>query len=219
MSLWNVTTPAWSTSPAGTGPGDAVVRLLLGDDGVELALLAGDAHLPVQVGVIYLADLVDEAEELRKLLELRPLVVGRATGTSTSMVSTTWAIVAPRPLLSIPGSPESSAGGVEGLALDSGLGVVDVPVVVRATGSREQLDLGTSTPSGAPGCPAGSFCSSSVSVSPPSYSVSRWYLLHRPTVRQATHREGMKSGVWSLVFAGIALVWLGVGIAMAGCGR
>jgi hypothetical protein len=63
---------------AGAVPGDAVVRKLLGDHRVELALLAGDVHLPMHMGVVDLLDVLDEREELRELLELRPLVVRRA---------------------------------------------------------------------------------------------------------------------------------------------
>src|SRR5687767_2895091 len=54
--------------PAGALPGDALVRALLGDLGLPLALLAGDVCLPVQVGVVELADLRHTLHELRELL-------------------------------------------------------------------------------------------------------------------------------------------------------
>src|SRR5687767_3028797 len=62
------------------GPGDPLVRRLLGDDGVELLLASGDLRAPVQVGVVDLADFLDALHERRELLELRPLVVGGADG-------------------------------------------------------------------------------------------------------------------------------------------
>jgi hypothetical protein len=58
-------------------PGNSRVRDLLGDRGIELALHAGDLHLPVQVTVVELTDLLDALHERGELLELRPLVVGR----------------------------------------------------------------------------------------------------------------------------------------------
>ncbi len=59
-------------------PGDALVGMLLGDLRVPLALDSGDVGDPVQVGVVGLADLLHAFHELRKGLELGPLVVGRA---------------------------------------------------------------------------------------------------------------------------------------------
>src|SRR5688572_1854167 len=64
----------------GAAPGDALVGRLLGDLGVPLALLTGDLSHPVDLGVGDLTDLLDTLHELGELLELRPLVVGRADG-------------------------------------------------------------------------------------------------------------------------------------------
>src|SRR4051812_46956843 len=62
--------------PGGRGPGDALVRMLLGDLGVPLAADSGDLGDPVQALVVLLADLLHAFHEGRELLELRPLVVG-----------------------------------------------------------------------------------------------------------------------------------------------
>ena len=61
---------------AGAGPGDALLGVLLGDLGVELALDAPDLGHPVGVRVVELRDALDPAHELGEGLELRPLVVG-----------------------------------------------------------------------------------------------------------------------------------------------
>jgi hypothetical protein len=58
-SLWNVTTPARCVCPPGAVPGDALVGMLLGDLGVELALDPADLDLPVGVGLVELADGLD----------------------------------------------------------------------------------------------------------------------------------------------------------------
>ena len=65
---------------AGAPPGDALVGVLLGDLGFEVALDAPDAHLPAVVGVVDLGDRLDLVEEVREALELRPLVVGDLGG-------------------------------------------------------------------------------------------------------------------------------------------
>src|SRR5690606_12817056 len=59
-------------------PRDALVRVLLGDAGVELAVDSADAHPPVQRLVIRLVDLLDPVHERGELLKLRPLVVDGA---------------------------------------------------------------------------------------------------------------------------------------------
>jgi hypothetical protein len=64
----------------GALPGDPLIRVLLCDVRVELALDAADVHLPVGVGVILLGDSLDAAHELRERLELGPLVVGSGNG-------------------------------------------------------------------------------------------------------------------------------------------
>jgi hypothetical protein len=58
-------------------PGDALIRLLLGDLGVPLVPRAAELGDPVQVRVVALSDLLHALHELRELLELRPLVVHR----------------------------------------------------------------------------------------------------------------------------------------------
>ena len=57
-------------------PGHPLVRVLLGDHGVELALDAGDLGDPVGHRVAGLLDPLDSLHELREGLELGPLVVG-----------------------------------------------------------------------------------------------------------------------------------------------
>ena len=79
-----MTTPALPLPPVAR-PGDALVGVLLGDLGVPLLALAADLGDPVQVRVVDLLDLLDALHEARELLELRPLVVGGPTGTSTSI--------------------------------------------------------------------------------------------------------------------------------------
>lgn len=59
--------------PLRAGPGDALVGVLLGDDGAELTGDAADLGHPVRVGVI---GLLDHAMEMQERLELGPLVVG-----------------------------------------------------------------------------------------------------------------------------------------------
>src|SRR3954471_18879089 len=61
-------------------PGDAPVGLLGDDLGVPLVALAAVFGDPVQVRVVELPDRVDVLHELRKVLELRPLVVGGRDG-------------------------------------------------------------------------------------------------------------------------------------------
>jgi hypothetical protein len=56
-------------------PGDLLVRLLVGDLGRPLALLAPDLGDPLHVPVVELLNGLDSVHELRELLELRPLVV------------------------------------------------------------------------------------------------------------------------------------------------
>ena len=60
---------------AGARPGDALLGVLLGDLGVELAGDAVDLGDPVVVRVVDLRDLLDAAHEVRERLELGPLVV------------------------------------------------------------------------------------------------------------------------------------------------
>ena len=62
------------------GPRDALVRHLVDDLGVPLGAAAADVRDPVQARVVELPHLLDALHELRELLELRPLVVGRAHG-------------------------------------------------------------------------------------------------------------------------------------------
>jgi len=57
------------------GPGDALVRHLLGDVGLPTARGLGDLHLPVAAGVVGLVHTDDALGEGAELLELRPLVV------------------------------------------------------------------------------------------------------------------------------------------------
>jgi hypothetical protein len=59
------------------GPGDALLRVLLGDLGVELPLDPADLHLPVVAGVGDLGDGLHTLHELRERLELGPLVIRR----------------------------------------------------------------------------------------------------------------------------------------------
>src|SRR5215216_6482303 len=66
--------------PAQALPGDPLVRPLLGDLDLPLARRAQDRSLPEEVGVVTLLDLLDPAHELRELLELSELVVGRLEG-------------------------------------------------------------------------------------------------------------------------------------------
>src|SRR4029450_10768548 len=62
----------------GRAPGDPLVGPLLGDLGVELLLTPADLRAPVQMGVVELTNLLDALHEAPEVLELRPLVVGRA---------------------------------------------------------------------------------------------------------------------------------------------
>src|SRR5918993_2085080 len=57
-------------------PGDLLVRPLLGDLGRPLSGLAPNLGDPPHMAIIELLDGLDPVHELRKLLELRPLVVG-----------------------------------------------------------------------------------------------------------------------------------------------
>ena len=59
-------------------PGDLLIGNLLDDLGPPLAARAADVGDPAQVRVVDLPDRLDAIHELRELLELRPLVVGRA---------------------------------------------------------------------------------------------------------------------------------------------
>src|SRR3546814_19927800 len=59
-------------------PGNALIGVLLGDLGVELALDPGNVGDPVVALLAHLADRLHPAHELREGLELGPLVVGRA---------------------------------------------------------------------------------------------------------------------------------------------
>jgi len=61
----------------GVAPGDPLIGQLLGDLGVSLVAGAAELGDPVQVAVVDLADLFDTLHELRKLLELGPLIVSR----------------------------------------------------------------------------------------------------------------------------------------------
>src|SRR5688572_7169096 len=61
-------------------PGDSVVWVLLGDLGVPLTRLTSDLGDPVKPRVGLLLDALDAVHELRKRLELRPLVVGGRNG-------------------------------------------------------------------------------------------------------------------------------------------
>ena len=60
----------------GVAPGHALVFVLLGDLGVPLVSLTAEARDPVNVAIVALLDPVDALHEVRKLLELGPLVVG-----------------------------------------------------------------------------------------------------------------------------------------------
>src|SRR5688572_13024462 len=62
------------------GPGDPLIRGLLGDLRIPLLELAGDLGLPVQPLVVELAHFLDAFHEAGELLELRPLVVRNANG-------------------------------------------------------------------------------------------------------------------------------------------
>src|SRR5215218_7224421 len=62
-------------------PGDPLVRLLLGDLRRPRTTLATNLRDPVDVRVVELLHGLDALHELRKVLELRPLVVGCWTGT------------------------------------------------------------------------------------------------------------------------------------------
>src|SRR5215218_933613 len=64
----------------GVAPCDALVRQLLGDLGVPLVAAAAELGDPVEVRVVDLPDLLDTLHELRELLELGPLVIGRLHG-------------------------------------------------------------------------------------------------------------------------------------------
>src|ERR687892_1723906 len=64
----------------GRPPGDAGVRLLLGDLGRPLTALAAYLGDPAQVRVIDLLHGLDTLHEVREVLELRPLVVCRTDG-------------------------------------------------------------------------------------------------------------------------------------------
>src|ERR687896_1701815 len=64
----------------GCPPGDAGVRLLLGDLGHPLTALAAYLGDPAQVRVVDLLDRLNALHEVRKVLELRPLVVCRTDG-------------------------------------------------------------------------------------------------------------------------------------------
>src|SRR3546814_2405223 len=59
-------------------PGNALIGVLLGDLGVELALDPDNAGDPVVALLAHLGDRLHPAHELREGLELGPLVVGRA---------------------------------------------------------------------------------------------------------------------------------------------
>ena len=74
---WSVLKMSGLPYLASAFPGDPAVGLLVGDHRVELTRDTTDAGLPVRVGVVQLDDLVDPVHEVRELLELRPLVVGR----------------------------------------------------------------------------------------------------------------------------------------------
>src|SRR5690606_27335495 len=58
-----------------TSPGDALVGALLGDLGLELALHAGDVHVPTEMAVVELIDPLHALHEAWELFELCPLVV------------------------------------------------------------------------------------------------------------------------------------------------
>jgi hypothetical protein len=70
----NVTTPSFLTSPSIVFS-DLLVGPLLGDLRRPLTALAADLGDPLNVRVVELLDGLDPVHELRKLLELRPLVV------------------------------------------------------------------------------------------------------------------------------------------------
>src|SRR5690625_3900191 len=59
-------------------PGDPLIGVLLGDLGLELARLPAHSYYPAVAGVVDLGDGVHAVHELRKGLELGPLVIGGA---------------------------------------------------------------------------------------------------------------------------------------------
>src|SRR5215213_11443665 len=60
----------------GRMPGDALVGPLLADLGIPFPSPTARGSDPVEVRVVELPNLLDPLHEARKLLELRPLVVG-----------------------------------------------------------------------------------------------------------------------------------------------
>src|SRR5436190_3769742 len=62
------------------GPGDALVRLLLGDPSLPRLVVAADVRDPLQGGVVELTDGLHALHERREALELGPLVIRGADG-------------------------------------------------------------------------------------------------------------------------------------------